>query len=309
MKPIIALSSCILGNKVRYDGGDTHNGWVTQKLQIYFELRPVCPEMEMGLGSPREPMNLILDNLQNIQLVTTQTKKNLTVHAHRSIQQILEQDHTGICGHIFQQKSPSCGLNQVKLYNTKEELIETSEKNLGLYALSFTQKFPSIPVIEAIDLANHDIRDNFLRRVMAYYRFSTLSFSLDSLLDFHQSYELIIAEHNPNMTNQLKMIITNDKNDDHRLVFSNYQSLFFKTLGLLPSKKNILFSLHTLMTFFLSIASSDEEKVLLKIFNEYKNDQATYKETIKCLAAVIKNDQKYNFLKKHRTIDAYLAEL
>ncbi len=309
MKPIISISSCILGNKVRYDGGDTYNEWISQKLQLYFELKAVCPEMEMGLGSPREPMNLILDHLQKIQLVTTQTKKNLTAQAHLTILKIIEQEKTGICGHIFQQKSPSCGLNQVKLYNAKDELIITSQNNLGLYALSFTQNFPLIPVIDAIELANIESREHFLRRVLAYSRFHLLPFSLTALLDFHLRYEHILLEHNQAMTKQLKTILINTIKDDDHLVFSNYKLLFFQTLCLIPCKNNIIDSLNSLVGLLRLNSSPEEEELLIKILNEYKNNQTTYKKTIKKFAHIVSNNKKHCALKEHYLIDPDLTEL
>ncbi|MDD4976178.1 MAG: DUF523 and DUF1722 domain-containing protein [Bacteriovorax sp.] len=242
MKPIIAISSCILGNKVRYDGGDTHEVWVSAKLATYFELKAICPEMEMGLGAPRETMNLIDSNFENegqrnIRLITTKTKQDLTGLAIDSIDKIILRDGTGVCGHIFQQRSPSCGVEQVKLYNSKDELIITTNNNQGLYAKEFIKRFPFVPVIESLKLSNIRERENFLCRVMAYYRFNSLQASIPILQDFHKRYKLILMDHSESMTNQLNLIVDNDKENDCLSVFENYKKLFFETLALLPINK------------------------------------------------------------------------
>jgi uncharacterized protein YbbK (DUF523 family) len=244
MKPIIAISSCILGNNVRYDGGNTHHLWVTQKLAKYFELRAICPEMEMGLGSPRETMNLIDSNfpnksVRNIRLITTQTKQDLTELAALSIEKIIARDGRGVCGHIFQQRSPSCGIAQVKLYNSHDELIIAPNNNQGLYAKEFCQKFPLIPVIESANLSDRNERENFLRKVMAYFRFNSLDLSMNELQNFHMGYKHILLEHCQEMTEKLNLIAFNNQKNDCSSVFENYKNIFFATLDRAPIKKKI----------------------------------------------------------------------
>ena len=111
------------------------------------------------------------------------------------------------------------------------------------------------------------------------------------------------------MTKQLKTIIVNKKQDDDHLVFLNYKLLFFQTLCHVPKRINIIESLNSLLKLLIPSASSDEEQYLLGIVNEYKNDQTTYKNTIKSFALFINNKNKYYFLKENYYIDSHLSQL
>ncbi|MGZ3790598.1 MAG: DUF1722 domain-containing protein [Bacteriovorax sp.] len=314
MKPIITVSACILGNKVRYDGGDTHVEWVTQKLAQCFELRPICPEMEMGLGAPRETMNLIDINsmdqgAHNIRLISTKTKRDLTDLADLSIGKILSRDSHGVCGHIFQQRSPSCGVEQVKLYNSRDELIIPSENNRGLYAKEFIKRFPFVPVIESIKLSDVFERENFLYRVMAYFRFHALKIEEYALLDFHTRYQLLLMERSPSLTDRLNSIASNHQRKDPLILFENYKSLFFEALSLLPTKINRMNALEHLLGLLKHHASEDEQKWMLKTRDEYFQNMLSHTELIEVLKEIINKNKQYDFLKSHYYFDPIPMEL
>ena len=141
----IGVSTCLLGEKVRYDGGHKHSRYITQTLGLFFEFVPVCPETECGLGIPREAMRLEGD-VDHPRLVTHKTR---TDHTARMLSwaagrlDALEKEN--LCGFIFKKDSPSSGLHRVKVYNDNGQAVKSGR---GLFAAAFTARFPRIPVEE-----------------------------------------------------------------------------------------------------------------------------------------------------------------
>jgi len=160
----IGVSACLLGEHVRYDGGHKHDRYITDILGTYFTLIPVCPEVGCGLPTPREAMRLEGDPAAP-RLMTRQTRINKTEQmlAYCSTK-IRELEHEDLCGFIFKERSPSCGLTAVPLYGSG-----TSEMfSVGLFANEVVRCFPLMPLEEAERLNNPLIRKNFIERVFLY---------------------------------------------------------------------------------------------------------------------------------------------
>jgi len=168
----IGVSACLLGEKVRYDGGHRHDCYITQTLEQYFIFVPVCPESECGLGIPREPMRLV-GQADHPRLITKKTGIDLTGRLLSWIPDRLSSlKKEELCGFIFKKGSPSCGLYQVKVYNEKEHVIYSGK---GLFAAAFTQAFPRIPVEEEGRLNDPVLRENFIEKAFAFTRRRSVS--------------------------------------------------------------------------------------------------------------------------------------
>ncbi len=158
----IGVSACLLGEKVRYDGQHKLDSYLTGTLSQWVEFIPVCPEFEMGLGVPREPMRLE-GNPDKPRLVTPETGRDLT-HAmlewSRKRVEALEQEK--LCGFIFKSKSPSCGMEQVPVYPSRGMPVETGR---GLFAKVLMDHFPLLPVEEEGRLHYPGFRKIFFERV------------------------------------------------------------------------------------------------------------------------------------------------
>ncbi len=162
--PKIGVSACILGQEVRYDGGHQLDTFVVDDLGQQFRLVPICPEVELGLGVPREPITLVqLDD--GIHLVTQETRRDLTLQMHAYIQQRLDDlAAEKLSGYILVQKSPSCGKQNVKVWHGENFVRE----GVGLFAEALMKRFPLLPVEEIGSLSEQVAREAFVRRVMAY---------------------------------------------------------------------------------------------------------------------------------------------
>ena len=166
----IGVSSCLLGEPVRYDGGHKHDHYLTAILGQYFSLLPVCPEVGCGLPIPRAAMRLEGDpNAPG--LLTHQSRIDLTARmlafCSAKVQELEEED---LCGFIFKKNSPSCGLSRVKVYNNGM----AAKSGRGLFAAAVAQHFPLLPMEEEGRLKDPSRREDFIERVCSYRRWKDL---------------------------------------------------------------------------------------------------------------------------------------
>lgn len=163
-KPKIAVSACLLGKKVRYNGKDTKDHFVSDILPGYFEIIPFCPEVEMGMGVPREPVNLI-NSKDTLKLIGAKTGKDYTSIARR-IGKIITDSLAGVDGIIFQKKSPSCGAEKVEIYlNGIPKRVGT-----GIFAEIFMNSFPDVPYLDSAKLTSLKSREQFIDQVLSRSR-------------------------------------------------------------------------------------------------------------------------------------------
>ena len=163
----VGISQCLLGDNVRYDGGHKRDSVLIEALGRHVEWVPVCPEVEVGLGTPREPMRLVGDP-QAPRLVTLNAGVDHTEAMHRFAQRrVRELEALNLSGFVFKSASPSCGIRQVPLFNTQG--IETHD-GVGLFARAFMAHFPDMPVEEESRLHDPQVLKSFLERVRAYRR-------------------------------------------------------------------------------------------------------------------------------------------
>jgi uncharacterized protein YbbK (DUF523 family) len=162
----IGISSCLCGEKVRYDGGDNHDRRLTTTLGKYFTLVPVCPEVESGLPTPRERMRLE-GNRGNPRLVTVDTNLDLTDWLKSfSKDKAAELERENICGFVFKVNSPTSGLRGVRIYSDDSP----PKEGRGLFAAEVVKRFPHMPVEDERALADPIVRENFIQRVFTYSR-------------------------------------------------------------------------------------------------------------------------------------------
>lgn len=193
----LAVSACLLGQPVRYNGGHKESRLCTQILARYFELVPVCPEMAIGLGTPRESIHLTGDPQAPRAIGTRHPERDVTA-ALTAYGQTMARQLGDICGHILMQKSPSCGMARVRVY--QDNGFPATEGSAGLYAKAVMAARPDLPVEEDGRLNDPVLRENFLTRVFACARWQQLQqqgLTCQALLDFHASYKYQVLAHDP----------------------------------------------------------------------------------------------------------------
>jgi len=193
----IGISRCLLGDKVRYDGGHKHDLYITDTLGQYFEWVPVCPEVEYGLPIPREAMRLV-GNPDSPRLLTVHTGINHTEGMQKWAEAKLDRlEKEGLCGFIFKSKSPSSGMQGVKVYT---ESRMPSLKGTGIFAKAFMERFPLLPAEDDGRLNDPGLRENFIERIFVLKRwqeFIKKGGLPKNLVNFHADHKLLMLAHSP----------------------------------------------------------------------------------------------------------------
>jgi uncharacterized protein YbbK (DUF523 family) len=160
----LAVSSCLLGEAVRYDGTDKHIEYITQQLAKEYNLISLCPEMAVGMGVPRSPIHLV-NNGGEIQVVGIDDPSNNMTKPLLEYGNEVINTYPDICGYIFKKDSPSCGTKDVKILNAHGQY---EYKGQGIYAAEIMKALPLLPVIDEDDCLNKEIMDAFLHDVAKY---------------------------------------------------------------------------------------------------------------------------------------------
>ncbi|UPQ80923.1 DUF523 and DUF1722 domain-containing protein [Pseudomonas knackmussii] len=193
----IGISSCLLGNPVRFNGGHKESRLCSETLAHHFEFVPVCPEVAIGLGTPREPIRLVGDpdspravGTKNPDLDVTEA---LTAYGKR-----IAAELTDLSGYILMQKSPSCGMERVKVYQANGHPVEGGGS--GLFAHALMQARPDLPIEEDGRLNDPVLRENFLTRIFAYAEWQRLleaGLTRKRLVEFHSRYKYQLMATDP----------------------------------------------------------------------------------------------------------------
>jgi uncharacterized protein YbbK (DUF523 family) len=154
----LGISACLLGEKIRYDGGHKLDLFLKDALGKYVKYIPVCPEVECGLGVPRKSMRLE-GNPDSPRLIITETGQDVTNRMLNWAQKrVIQLEKEDICGFIFKRDSPSCGIEKVKIYNEKNMPFKAG---VGIFARSFMEHFPSLTVQDEQSLHDSIMQEKF----------------------------------------------------------------------------------------------------------------------------------------------------
>jgi uncharacterized protein YbgA (DUF1722 family)/uncharacterized protein YbbK (DUF523 family) len=268
----LGISACLLGQPVRFDGGHQQDRFITDTLGRYVEFVPVCPEVECGLGVPREAMRLAGDP-EAPRLMTVRTRVDLTdrmlAWARKRVQE-LEQEN--LCGFIFKSKSPSSGMARVKVYPEQAPGSPVT-RGVGMFARVFMAHFPLLPVEDEGRLHDPVLRENFIARIFVLQRWRELlaaNPNLGALVAFHTRHKLLILSHSPKHYRELGRLVARASELPIHQLYDHYQSRLMDALRLqaTPSKNaNVLYHL---MGYFKKDLSADEKQELLEIIDHYR---------------------------------------
>ena len=267
----IGVSTCLLGEKVRYDGGHKHNRYITQTLGQFFEFVPVCPESECGLGIPREAMRLVGD-VERPRLVTNKTGIDRTEQMMLWAAGRLDAlEKENLCGFIFKKDSPSSGLHRVKVYNDKGQPVKSGR---GLFAAAFTARFPRIPVEEEGRLHDPVLRENFIEQVFALKRWREAlekEKSMGNLVDFHTREKLLFMAHSPMHYREMGRLVAEGKKTKPSDLYDQYEGLLIDALALKATVAKHTNVLMHVMGYFKKQLSGDEKQEVLELIGNYRS--------------------------------------
>ncbi|MDZ4184568.1 MAG: DUF523 and DUF1722 domain-containing protein [Desulfuromonadales bacterium] len=264
----IGVSSCLLGERVRYDGGHKHNDYITDILGNYFSFVPVCPEVGCGLPIPREAMRLEGDP-EAPRLLTRQSRIDLTAQMQAFCDaKVLELEKEDLCGFIFKKDSPSSGLFRVKVYNNGMAV----KNGRGLFAAAVARNFPLLPMEEEGRLNDAPLRENFIERVFSYRRWKDFlagAPTLGKLVEFHTAHKLLMMAHSPDYYRQMGELVAHGKELAVAELFRRYEELLMKGLTLHATAAKNTNVLQHIMGYFKKELTTEEKAELLEVIHQY----------------------------------------
>jgi len=264
----VGISSCLLGEAVRFDGGHKRDAFLTETFGRFVEWVPVCPEVECGLGTPRESMRLV--SVGNaVRLLTVKTgvdrTNQLLRYADQRVAQLATQD---LCGFVLKKGSPSCGMARVKIYG-RGVPIKTGR---GLFAATLAGRCPNLPIEEEGRLSDPRLRDNFVERVFAYARLRALfggRWSQSALVRFHTAHKLTLMAHSPAAYTELGRLVARGASLGQRDLKRRYSRAFMDALSIVATRRRHANALQHMVGYFRERLDRASKAELLRAIDDY----------------------------------------
>ena len=267
-RPQLAVSSCLLGNPVRYDGNHARYNWIVDKLGQFVDFVPLCPEMAIGLGVPRKPVQLTghpadprVQGVVEPELDVTDALRNQGQKVVRSLAKV--------AGYVFKSRSPSCGLFRVKVRTPSG----VERKGRGVYAAAILEACPQLPAEEEGRLNDAVLRENFVSRLYAYQRWLLLcdaGLTAERLLDFHTRHKYLVMAHSQAAYQRLGRLLSQLKGRDLDAVASSYLKEFMPALVRRVSPGRHGNVLHHIMGYLKRRIGPDDKAELVSVIDAYR---------------------------------------
>lgn len=267
----LGISSCLLGNNVRYDGGHKYDNWLVETLGEWVDYIPVCPELECGLPVPREAMRLVGD-IDNPRLLTQKTgidhTERMQAYSKRRVAELADKE---LCGYVFKSKSPSSGMERVKVYPAQGGAAV--KKGVGMFAKVFMQANPLLPCEEEGRLHDPVLRENFIERIFVQHRWNSLQKNnptVGSLVSFHTAHKLLIMAHSVVHYRSMGKLVASVSKTELKSVMQQYYIELMTAIAkpATPSKhQNVLMHI---MGYFKQDIDGSEKAELLQLINRFK---------------------------------------
>jgi uncharacterized protein YbgA (DUF1722 family)/uncharacterized protein YbbK (DUF523 family) len=266
----ILVSACLLGDKVRFDGQHKRDAYIVETLGKYFEYVRVCPEVEAGLGVPRETMRLVGDAGQP-RLVTRKSGVDLTDRmADFTRRRLDELADLGLCGYICKKDSPSSGMSRVKVYGASGIPERTGA---GLFTRAFMARFPRVPVEEEGRLNDPVLREAFIQRVFGLKRwrdFEAEGRDRGRLVQFHTDHKLLLLTHGRPAYTALGRLVAAAGDLPVDDLWRRYGEGFGRALERPATRGRTTDVLMHMMGHFKGLLGADETQELLEILARYR---------------------------------------
>jgi uncharacterized protein YbgA (DUF1722 family)/uncharacterized protein YbbK (DUF523 family) len=266
----IGVSSCLLGQKVRFDGGHKRDGFLVDTFGEFVEWVPVCPELEVGMGLPREAIRLVRSDA-GIRLVgvksATDHTESMTRYSARRAEKLAREN---LDGYILKKDSPSCGMERVKVYDPNGSPARTGR---GLFAEALLGRFPLLPVEEEGRLSDPRLRDNFIERVFAYRRLREVfvgRWALRALVEFHTAHKLTLLAHSPAAYKALGQLVARAAERPRAEVQAAYEEAFMRGMGTMATPRKHVNVLQHMLGYFRGVLDDDSRTELAQSIADYQ---------------------------------------
>ena len=265
----LGISRCLLGDEVRFDGGHKQDHFLTDVLGRYVEWVSVCPEVEAGLGTPREAMRL-MGNPDHPRLMTIKSKHDHTPAMETMIATRLDSfQRQDLSGFVFKRGSPSCGVERVRVYTAQGM---PSHNGVGIFAKAFTAQFPLIPVEEEGRLCDPSLRENFIERVFCYRRFQDLvqnGVTQQALIRFHTIHKYLLLAHSQQHYETMGRLVGQTERSRSKDLTLKYGEHFMRALTMKATVRKHVNVLQHIVGYFKSRLTTQEKTELLGVIADY----------------------------------------
>lgn len=305
----MGVSSCLLGNNVRYNGGNCHKSYITGVYANYFDYKVVCPEVAAGLGVPRPTLFLVEDLKGNHLVKTNKTHKDVTVDIKEAVKKLTSK-LDAVYGFILKAKSPSCGVGTARVFD--EEHNYTGRKTDGLFVQALREYDPLLPVEDDGRLTDKTLRDHFLRKVFCYYDLK-INFmdctNITQMMEYHSKHKILLRMHN----NKIKKILGNMLSEagnkaDIEKIKHDYITLFMQAIEKPAKRGSHYMALQNVLREINKSISKSQRQYLQDILNKYKDCKISWDVPISIIRMyLLELDLPY--LAKQSYLNPYPEEL
>lgn len=267
----LGVSSCLLGEAVRYDGGHKRDRFVMDTLGRYFRFVPVCPEVEVGMPTPRESVRLVRSKSGNLMIGRksgTDHTAAMNRYAKRRVAGLSKLD---LCGYVLKKGSPSCGMERVRVYTDKGMPVGSDS---GLFAAALMAAMPLLPIEEEGRLNDPALRENFIVRVFAYHRLRRLfagRWTNSDLVAFQSAEKLLLMAHGPAAQKELGRVVADTKSLGRAVTRESYETGFMKALAKPARRARHTNALQHMLGYFKKLLSPVERAEIVSVLEDFRN--------------------------------------
>ncbi|MBN7770939.1 DUF523 and DUF1722 domain-containing protein [Marinobacter daepoensis] len=269
----VGISTCLLGKQVRHDGGHKHSRYCTQVLAKHFEFRSICPELEAGLGVPRPAIQL-REFADGLHLIESKGQDDHTGAMQTFITTVLPS-LASLRGYILMAKSPSCGMERIKVHNAEGNFMHRDGR--GLFADALMKAYPLMPVEEEGRLHDDMLRENFIERVFAYddwmQNVAGENLAKQALIDFHTRHKFTLLAHSEKIYRQLGPLLGDLKSEPLEQIADRYIHQFMEAMTQRVSRGSHVNAMQHLLGFLKEGMSAEEKTVLLEQIEAYRRGE------------------------------------
>ncbi len=265
----VGISTCLLGKEVRHDGGHKHSRYCTQVLAKHFEFRAICPELEAGLGVPRPAIHL-REYPEGMRIIETKGQADHTAAMEGFIDDVIPT-LANLRGYILMAKSPSCGMERIKIHNENGQV--TRRDGRGMFAEALMQAYPLMPVEEEGRLNDNMIRENFIERVFAYddwmQNVAGEQLTAKALINFHTRHKFQLLAHSEKIYRQLGPMLGDLKSEPLESIAERYIHLFMEAMSKKVSRGSHINAMQHLLGYLKDAMGEEDRKVMLEQMDAY----------------------------------------
>lgn len=273
-KILLGVSSCLLGNNVRFNGANSHKAFITKHLSEYFDYHAMCPEVAAGFGVPRPAMFMVRDLAFGNRVISHQNQSDQTELLKNGIEKIFSKMPM-LYGFILKSKSPSCGVKTARVFNEKHDY--TGEKTDGIFVEAIREKYPLIPIEDEGRLNDHNLREAFIKQVFCYYDLQNnlmRAKSIEEMMQFHARHKsLLRLHHHGTKTTLGNMLASAKKEDDLSVLKSTYIASFMEAVRKPVKRGHHYMALQNMLRKINPKLSKSERKYVQEVLERYRKSQ------------------------------------